>query len=133
MESLVVTLETAKKLKAAGFPQARIKMEHWWIQNEEGFVSLEVMGLRSGEGDSYFYPRVYENHGWDVYSAPTAQELASRLTWGNHSVQLTLVKRKDGKYAASYAAVDGSASFVEVADTMAEALAALWLKLEESK
>lgn len=125
MENLTVTLDTAKKLKAAGFPQDSYLKWSWSFGEDVGDgapLEAHLLPMSTEIEDEY-----------NVEAAPTAQEIADQLAWGVHSTQLTLLKREDDKYAASYAAFNGSADFVEVAPTLAEALAALWLKLQEAK
>jgi hypothetical protein len=104
MESLVVTLETAKKLKAAGFPQTTAD---YWLKQ----------------------PKWAWRVGLDKYSAtnrnaaPTAQEIADQLP------SYAKVRKNVDRY---FADAHGLSEPV-VASTMAEALALLWLKLQEAK
>ena len=105
MENLTVTLETAKKLKEAGYPQ---DYTHAWYNH--------LIELVWRERECYANTL--------LYVAPTAQELADQLPMGVN------LYKADNVYNATLSenpVIDG------YFDTMAEALAALWLKLKESK
>lgn len=115
MESLVVTLETAKALKAAGFPQKSLYFWHTsadmrkWLNHDPGGAMVY-----STTGD---------------YAAPTAQEIADQLP---RQIAVT----KMDKYVAEIGeAGEEEYKWVSAvtADTMAEALASLYLKLQEPK
>lgn len=118
MEHLVVSLETAKKLKAAGFPQkTALLWAHPTRANVEWHVS-QYAGLHRGQ----------------TIAAPTAQEIADQLPAAIKDADLlmSVVKQESGSHWASYEkSAGGDYSFF--ADTMAEALAQLWLKLQEVK
>jgi hypothetical protein len=109
MEKLVVTFETAKKLKEAGFPQQTEFM--WGSPNE--------IGARED----------YKEGWWSrLHAAPTAQEIADRLP---KQVPIAVGEplgefymHHEGPWEAGYTRF----GYTE-ADTMAEALALLWLKL----
>jgi hypothetical protein len=111
MESLTVTLHTAKKLKAVGFPEKGV-YNFWFAETVDGD---DVLAWFGGYG-----PGAYE----EAYAAPTAQEIADQLPR-----RILLNKQDDGRYMAD----DGVpwSGNEQWADTMAEALAALWLKLKE--
>lgn len=112
MENNVVTLETAKRLKAAGFPQ-ETGIAHWWV----------VRGVNPD-----LISRSEITDFWDAtdrIAAPTAQEIADQLPEG-----IALDKATGGKWRASRPFVDPS--WYIFGDTMAEALALLWLKLHEA-
>ena len=108
MESLVVTLDTAKKLKVVGFPQDKVVF--WW-----------------GERPTY----EHQPDEWQVWTsqwedrecpaAPTAQEIADQLPAFRVS--------KDASYSAIFE--PQGRNIAVLAPTMAEALAALYLKLQE--
>lgn len=113
MENNVVTLDTAKKLKATGFPQRS---------------SESVWGSYPGEPDrieiktSKFRNLVDHNPAAElsVWDAPTAQEIADQL-----EIHTKLVKLST-KWTAYIDVPDNSPGAV-YADTMAEALAQLYL------
>ena len=121
MQSITVSLNTAWKLKAAGFGQDTL---YQW--NQPGTTSR----------DPHVTPTM---HGVDpVYrlAAPTAQEIADRLpvelfaTMPNGAIRsspLTLKRNpKGGTWAAYYPEITGNVQ----ADTMAEALALLEIELQ---
>jgi hypothetical protein len=113
METNVVTLDTARKLKAAGFPQDT------WQSWEPIGGSFAVMATH----DCVLGRSV---------AAPTAQEIADELHWRDVGIGfLTITKHPQG-WKARYIAgkEDGSG---QTYPTLAEALAALWLKLQEAK
>lgn len=112
MEPLVVTLETAQRLKAAGFTLDEPHMG--WQQFEGTWIAQDWL-------------EVDEDMEW--YLAPTAQEIADQLPsiW-------SIGSGLNGDYEAYTQDGDGVS---EVTDeytangpTMAEALAALWLTQE---
>ena len=77
MESLVTSLETSKKLKAAGFPQ--ITSAYWSIHSGGTTHSLEMLGYKSGEGDDYYNVGGYADAGHEPVAAPTAQEIVNQM------------------------------------------------------
>ena len=110
MERNVVSLETAKKLKAAGFP--RVSMWHY--------------SERMDPPDELFFTQSSGSTQFDI-AAPTAQEIADQLP-GFWSVM-------NSKVTSNYhAAYHGSSDRVNAdADTMVEALALLWLQLHKAE
>jgi hypothetical protein len=98
MEHNVVTLQTAKTLKTAGF---KIEPILWRVKMSGSAWRVTSMGI--GESNRY--------------AAPTAQEIADQLPG------VVNVQRDNTGWWCSGA--DLGASY----DTMAEALAALWLRL----
>jgi hypothetical protein len=110
MENLVVTLEPAKKLKAAGFPQASYCS---WVEVEPALKDWQL--LVSHEGYSEFL------------AAPTAQEIADQLP-----ENFDTYKDRGVYWAQITTDVDGYAESTsgDWCSTMAEALAALWLELQ---
>jgi hypothetical protein len=110
MKRNVVTRETAKKLKAAGFPG--VSMWHY----SEGM----------SPPDELFFTQYNGLMPLDIV-APTAQEIADQLP-GFWSVV-------NSKVTANYhAAYHGSSHKVNAdAETMAEALALLWLQLHKAE
>jgi len=122
MEALTVTLEMAKKLKAAGFPQTA------------EFVWSDFTG---STGDSKaLLVRERTSGGNDIAAAPTAQELADQLPDGYFALRdREGYSNKAGDWLAwetENGVYDKDGNELR-ADTMAEALALLWLKLEEAK
>jgi hypothetical protein len=108
MERNVTSLETAKKLKAVGFPQ---DVEREWFVDAEGKATLRNV-----------MPAGFSGFGLG-YAAPTAQEIADQLEDGVSVDNLTTT---NGQYWAQ------SRSDIQAAGTtMAEALAALYLRLKE--
>jgi len=110
MERNVVSLETAKRLKAAGFP--RVSMWHY----SEGMNPRDELFFTQSSGSTQF----------DI-AAPTAQEIADQLP-GSWSVVNSKVT---SNYHAAYHGTGGDRVNAD-ADTLAEALANLLLKLVES-
>ena len=110
MERNVVSLETAKKLKAAGFP--RVSMWHY--------------SERMDPPDELFFTQSSGSTQFDI-AAPTAQELADQLP-GLWSVMNSNVT---SNYYAAYHCSRRDRLNAE-ADTLAEVLADLLLKLVES-
>ena len=109
MERNVVSLETAKKLKAVGFP--RVSMWHY--------------SERMNPPDELFFTQSSGSTQFDI-AAPTAQEIADQLP-GFWSVM-------NSKVTSNYhAAYHGSGDRLNAeADTLAEVLADLLLRLAES-
>jgi hypothetical protein len=110
MKHNVVTRETAKKLKAAGFPG--VSMWHY----SEGMTPPDELFFTQSNGLMQL----------DIV-APTAQEIADHLPgfWSVVNSKVT------SNYHAAY---HGSSDRVNAdAETMAEALAQLWLKLNEAE
>jgi hypothetical protein len=110
MERNVVSLETAKKLKAVGFP--RMSMWHY--------------SERMDPPDELFFTQSSGSTQFDI-AAPTAQEIADRLP-GLWSVMNSKVT---SNYYAAYHG-SGADRVNAEADTLAEVLANLLLKLVES-
>lgn len=104
MENNVVSLETAKKLRAAGFPQKAI---YRWYQRQDGTAELQRSNTNPW--------------GEHIYAAPTAQEIANEfLSSGN-----TRLLYYGGKWSAVNHRTMGTGT------TIGEALADLWLRLQE--
>ena len=110
MERNVVSLETAKKLKAVGFP--RVSMWHY----SEGMDPPDELFFTQSSGSTQF----------DI-AAPTAQEIADQLPgfWSLMNSKVT------SNYHAAYHGRGRDRVNAE-ADTLAEVLANLLLKLVES-
>ena len=110
MERNVVSLETAKKLKAVGF--RRVSMWHY----SEGMDPSDELFFTQSSGSTQF----------DI-AAPTAQEIADQLprSWSVVNSKVT------SSYHAAYHGSGGDRVNAD-ADTLAEALANLLLKLVET-
>jgi hypothetical protein len=138
MENLVVTLETAKALKAAGFPQ---KTAETWFNEERSEGSVIDGSYNEWTEwtlwDSYVLDKTgfYEVEDTDFFAAPTAQELADQLPRRieSHPLPNSLVlSQQQPGWFASYDCMDNESIEASYADTMAEALAGLWIKLNGS-
>lgn len=124
MENNVVSLETAKKLRAAGFPQKAI---YRWYQRQDGTAELQRSNTNPW--------------GEHIYAAPTAQEIANELPIGVRILKQSPSFGHFG-YAAYRPPSYGEASIGRKPkkneqigfpnDTIADALADLWLKLRET-
>jgi hypothetical protein len=112
MENNVVTLDTARKLKAAGFPQ---DTAFAWGHNTYDHNRIQLVYMAWAKPENR-----------DV-AAPTAQEIADQLMASREKITIEL---QSGMTPPVYVERNGA---VEGGHTMAEALAALWLKLQEAK
>jgi hypothetical protein len=116
MESLVVTLETAKKLKAAGFPQ------------DTAFCFDPHSPLPCRKLSSNPKNEVADG------KAVITEQLPS-LAGRDDKFQLQITKATN-EYQAWYSPIDDTTKlshlYFEQGDTIAEALAALWLNLHET-
>jgi hypothetical protein len=108
MKLNVVSLETAKRLQSAGFAKSAASCR--WVENK---VNGE-WSVRVDAGINYV-----------GFAAPTAQELADQLP------NRTIIHKQDDRRFMADDGVPWSDN-VAWASTMAEALAALWLKLREN-
>jgi hypothetical protein len=135
MERDVVTLETAEQLKAAGFPEStywhyafpssKERVLIWKYGREWDFAPHEA-------GDVEFV----KDQIATAIAAPTAQEIADRLPESIDGPDVLanslMVARMDEGWIARYFDIEGETLWEyrpEPADTMAEALALLWLEL----
>lgn len=116
MENLVVALEIAKRLKAAGFVQTT---EFTWYCDEErddtpvlNWTDLGRVVGGVGHYDHY-------------YAAPTAQEIADQLRAEGHAWNMTA-------YQSRYEVVPFEVYPTVWAETMAVTLAMLWLAPQEA-
>lgn len=122
MEKNVTTLETSQRLKDAGFPQTTFM---WETREVEGRPYKQSVGMwvdqkqfaYERKGD--FIPKVVR----DWFAAPTAQEIADELP------VTTFIQKCAG--SDGYHATAPTGPEEQTGDTMAEALALLWLKLKE--
>lgn len=117
MERLCVSLETAKRLKAAGFPQYSSAVEFW-----------------NDMAGAWHIRQSVRNPVATILAAPTAQELADELPeCVEHEFPNDLViSRQSPLYFVSYEHADDDIVFA--ADkNLAEALAFLYLKLHEAQ
>lgn len=123
MESLVVNLETARKLKAAGFGQETSTYFVWWDTVEGAYIEAGKDAARFADFSKAF-------------AAPLAQELADQLP---NRTELHKVFHPDADMAKAgylYRATlfdDEGYQLNLIAPTIAEALASLYLKVHEVK
>lgn len=113
MEKLCVSLETAKKLKAAGFPQESAWL---WVLPDEAapWLTIRDQIISRGKG-------LIRNHA----AAPTAQEIADELKGNAMSIDIY----SSGRVSASY----GNKYLRSVTPNigLAGALAALYIEIHE--
>jgi hypothetical protein len=140
MESLVVTLDTAKKLKASGFPQYTHDYWNRWTgkRNKNVVYSLYGSDIQDPITGRRVTGRTHDLD-WNIAAAPTAQEIADQLPaviksqlYSGREAELRMGKGDTGGYFAWYYVIDienVASDYGAHAATMAEALAALWLKL----
>jgi hypothetical protein len=133
MEALVTNLETAKKLKTAGFPQ---ETEYLW-RDPQAFTSPEDMSFVEHRSRQ----RV-TSEGMITLAAPTAQEIADQLPKNNKGLKegstgaLTVYygQLDNMKWRAGYEVWEADELWgVTSGDNLAEALANLYLALAEDK
>ncbi|MDQ0923320.1 hypothetical protein QF038_001828 [Pseudarthrobacter sp. W1I19] len=136
MEHLVPTLDTCKKLKAAGFPQEVVYSYGSLLSEEIGLLTKAAYETYVGvdsDGTVGCQECEGEDKGRDqLVAAPTAQEIADHLNGGS-AFQLYSQGDEELGYNGmpTYATECGGEA--AIATTMAEALALLWLKLQETK
>jgi hypothetical protein len=111
MESLVTAPETSQRLLDAGFPS---DARYGWVKTQDGY---SLWNHKNAEI-------------WD-YPAYFAQEIADQLPYNYHDAQLSMAKDY-GSWLARYENTE-EVKAAGRGKTMAEALAALWLKLQEAK
>lgn len=111
MDKLVVSLETAKKLKDAGFPHTVFA---WVLDETLGTTDPYVRAAHSTRASDKIR----------LWPAPTAQELADQLPMG-----WEVGPDHTGQYVVQ---AGGLQMNPEVGDTMAEALALLWLQVSKT-
>lgn len=135
MENLVVTLETAQKLKAAGFGQTT--WYKWHVYKYEGsrhrmpaFVKLET----SSEAALSPCINAHVTGQFEMvhFAAPTAQEIADQIMQLRSTGKIAPYTLEMGSNGVGYQCTWGELRTLHF-NTMAEALAALWLKLQEAK
>jgi hypothetical protein len=136
MENNVVTLETAKKLKAAGFPQD--DSPYYWYRCTEGYgPDWHLIGNADhrfkttiGGQSLCFRQDDYD----DLLSAPIAQEIMDELVSDRRSGDLTFRPfNEDDKSWLLEADGRRSTYYVEDDNNIAELVAGAWLKLHESQ
>lgn len=107
MENNVVSLETAKNLYYADF--CNIQTSYVWQFGE--LIKAKAAWLDDT----------------DTYDAPTAQEIANQITTNNSTGSLKMNRPAPDRWTCWLHDDTGWSA----GDTMAEALATLWLKLDE--
>jgi hypothetical protein len=124
MQNNCVTLETAKKLKAAGFPQDTAYGFDY--SSDAPAAAPELEGTRS------YY--LVESFGSAPIAAPTAQEIADQLPHsvkGKGNLEIWSWDGPTGRnWSAAYVDRNNESSMFSPAPTICEALALLWLKLK---
>lgn len=124
MENLVVSLETAKKLKAAGFPQT--SYWHWSVSSPK--KAKPTARLCRPMGDA-----IYRDDSYNEYIfAPTAQEIADQLPENHVNSRTNRSARLKIFYENNEWTTGYPGDFYVSASTMAEALALVWLKSKEA-
>lgn len=128
MEDNYVTLETAKRLKAAGFPQETVWL--WRLHKPSGVhklierVDQEYDDERFSSNNSQHIRFRGEN---EFFAAPTAQELADQLP------DYVTAYRNDYKWWTWDIRESHPLAWnTTQGPTMVEALALLWIKLQEN-
>lgn len=128
-----VSLETARELKHAGFPQ---DMERYW----ETSFSAASLHLASEVAESYYLvPKPNMCTTGDckpIFAAPDAQEIAELLPWYIQEHCVFVGQRMEWRNPNNYTVVYGTLKdiFHSVsADSEVEARASMWLYLKESK
>lgn len=119
-----VSLDTARKLKAAGFPQ---KTAYVWVHEFPVFNRTDRL-VTAEEFEKRLSSSVLSGEARDLVecsAAPTAQEIADQLP------PIVVNHFANGAYSAREYP-DYDPLYVK-ADTLAEVLASLWLELEEAK
>lgn len=111
-----VTLETAKALKEAGFPQIT---DLFWTEMDGSMHITEMRGIIH-----------------DDYAAPTSEEILEELASGirikAHHLYLQMGKMTDNLFTVSYRSMtDIEMDIQKDAESLPEALAAMWLYLKK--
>lgn len=118
LDQQVPTRETCERLKELGFPQEALWS--WGLFGNVGSVLKRPPGLRLTE----HLPRVHR-----VAAAPTVSELLEALEKQGWNVVELLVREES--YCAEV--LDMARSWTATAPNAAEALALLWIKVQETK
>ncbi len=143
MERNVVTLETAQKLEAAGFPQKTLYLMRHHKPN--GATDIRPRDFQLYENEVFratnraeVQKRFDEEN--EFLAAPTAQEIADQLPnmIGKFWLRITPYTEITGQTLAEYMRFTGEKGVYQDAsidlsahgDTMAEALALLWLRVD---
>lgn len=122
LDSLVVTLETAKKLRAAGFPQDLSVYRFREIGKKVRLAAAIPMyrtKYKTATGHTVRFTHYYD--------APTAQEIADQFA--GERISVILITDEVGIEKWRCYCLTGAMGTNVNAATMAEGLAALWLKL----
>ncbi len=119
-----ITLETAQQLKAAGFPQ---NAEYYWASGDDNPTrsATEQMKWRLRTKQELKQAPAQGTR----YAAPTAEEVLEQLPDRVDQYRLIILKSK-GWFTVQYGTVRPVA-FSEVAQSLAEAAALLWLDLKK--
>jgi hypothetical protein len=152
-EEKCVSLETAKKLKEAGFPQDQ-SLFYWRLRysTSESFDNGKSLGKKGEFGEYHveYYPKprfTTADVKWNQtdlikldeteYDAPDAQELGLPESIGKEGehghLHISYGTRTTNKWTAGYANYKERCSEIFDHESLAEALAACWLWLKENK
>lgn len=123
-ENKVVSLETAKKLKAAGFPQ---EMERRWREGGKltGPMTVELVGSKPILGSA--------DQAWSSYAAPDATEILELIIKHLPGQDVHLEHHESTGWQCSGCLLIDRKHWEDwcVGETQAEACAAAWLLLVE--
>lgn len=138
-ESIVVSLEWAKKLKDAGWPQGNyaedVRSHFYWYNTIDGLNNWKIISLEDIRGLISKFE----------IAAPTAEELLRRLPEYFDDAEMRdgiykrfwLVAQKDGNWTVCYS--DGHCQIKKgigpmriTGDTLANAAASMWIFLKEN-
>lgn len=129
-EDKVVSLEMAKKLKEAGFPQ---ETERWWVLHYPDSLVLPGPTWQVLPICEFVH---WKNDEYLAYAAPDAQEMGlpeSVGTDGLHGhLHIGYGTREVGKWTVGYANYERKCSEIFDHENEAEARAACWLWLKEN-
>ena len=127
--TITVSLEWAKKLKEAGWPQS--EPLHYWHRNV---------------GQWYVYAKDFSEHDFNMVdganfpadvAAPTAEEILRRLPYEimdeGEAFELVIAPRRHGGWNVFYTHENGEnrCAALEKEDSLANAAAAMWVYLKE--
>ena len=138
----IVSFETAKRLKEAGFPQPEFGRGQWWYRNrpdevpkfQNNPIALMVLG-RANKRTVFWsgYGRVCESYwdkeGYPFVFAPTATDIIRGFDQYHVSKWLTLgFEEANGNFEAYPAS---NPRYIFLSSNPAEACAEAWLKLNK--
>lgn len=122
-----ISLDTARALKQAGFPQEGSAFYYInFTPMDSRSFQVDRYNLRSRDSLAYYTPKELQEANLSVIAAPTADELLEVMS-DNPDSCLTLRQRYTNP--VTWRAIQGGTITSPVCDTPSEALAALWLAL----